>query len=232
MSVLARELEPELLDTLGPDDRRARRARLELHLVNAAMGNASILARALRGKLSHHDPLLDLGGGDGRLALALAKRLHRELRHVHLVLLDRHPCMTASTQRAFQRLDWHVETVSADAATWLSETQCRFAAVTANLFLHHFDGAALEALLARAARRTPLFIACEPRRSPLALMGSHLVAALGASAVTRHDAIASVRAGFAGKELSAAWPDVPGWRLTERPAGLFSHSLVAEREAP
>jgi hypothetical protein len=49
---------------------------------------------------------------------------------------------------------------------------------------------------------------------------------LGCNAVTRHDAVVSVRAGFAGKELSAAWP--PGaWQLEERVAWPFTHLFVA-----
>jgi hypothetical protein len=47
--------------------------------------------------------------------------------------------------------------------------------------------------------------------------------------VTRHDAVLSVRAGFAGRELSALWPSADGWKLEERRAGLFSHLFVAHR---
>jgi hypothetical protein len=53
---------------------------------------------------------------------------------------------------------------------------------------------------------------------------------IGCNAVTRHDAAASVRAGFAGRELSALWPARPGWRLREGRAGLFSHLFVARME--
>ena len=50
------------------------------------------------------------------------------------------------------------------------------------------------------------FVACEPRRSAFALLGARMVFALGANDVTRHDAVASVRAGFRGRELSGLWP--------------------------
>ena len=39
------------------------------------------------------------------------------------------------------------------------------------------------------------------------------------------------RAGFAGRELSALWPDEAGWQLDERPAAPFSHLFVARRDA-
>ena len=58
---------------------------------------------------------------------------------------------------------------------------------------------------------------------------SRLLWAVGCNAITQHDAAASVRAGFAGHELSALWPGDDGWILTEKPAGLFSHVFVARR---
>jgi len=47
--------------------------------------------------------------------------------------------------------------------------------------------------------------------------------------VTRHDAVASVRAGFRGTELSALWPDAKdhAWILRERGVFPFTHALVA-----
>jgi hypothetical protein len=76
---------------------------------------------------------------------------------------------------------------------------------------------------------TRLFIACEPRRSAPALAASRLVGLIGCNGVTRHDAVASVRAGFTGSELSALWPAGPGWKLHEGAAGLFSHRFMARR---
>ena len=102
--------------------------------------------------------------------------------------------------------------------------------IVANLFLHHFEAATLAHLLQAVALRTGVFIACEPRRSRLALLGSHLVGALGANAVTRQDAVLSVHAGFRERELSQVWQaGAPGWRLQERAAGAFSHVFSAVR---
>ena len=88
----------------------------------------------------------------------------------------------------------------------------------------------LDMLLAAAAARSDRFFACEPRRSWLALAGSHLVGAIGANAVTREDAVLSVRAGFQRDEISGRWPRADGhWQMQEYAAGLFSHCFSARR---
>ncbi len=107
----------------------------------------------------------------------------------------------------------------------------RWDLIVANLFLHHFEAAPLAGLLAAAAARGDRFLACEPRRSRLALAASRLVGVIGANAVTREDAVLSVHAGFRGDEIGALWPRDAGWRLDECPAGWFSHCFVAERAA-
>jgi hypothetical protein len=61
------------------------------------------------------------------------------------------------------------------------------------------------------------------------LFCSRLLWAIGCNAVTRHDAVVSVRAGFSGGELSALWPDQQNWRLTEQRAGMFSHLFIARK---
>ncbi len=100
----------------------------------------------------------------------------------------------------------------------------------ANLFLHHFESAPLILLLRAVAAATDAFVACEPRRSNIARAGSRLIVLLGASEVTRQDAVKSVAAGFTDRELSAAWNTAAGdWNLVEFPAPPFSHCLAAAR---
>jgi hypothetical protein len=53
---------------------------------------------------------------------------------------------------------------------------------------------------------------------------------IGCGPVTRHDGRISVRAGFAGSELSTLWPDKQNWELVERRVGLFSHLFIARRK--
>ncbi len=114
---------------------------------------------------------------------------------------------------------------------WLSAPACpQVDAIVANLFLHHFDAARIERLLGLVAQRTRTFIACEPRRSATALLGARLLGVAGCNDVSRHDAVVSVRAGFAGRELTALWHS-GGWTCEERARGVFSHSLVAHADA-
>ena len=123
-----------------------------------------------------------------------------------------------------------METFAADVFAWLRDSATpRFDAIYANLFLHHFEPEPLAELLGLVAARTNLFIACEPRRSRPALVGSKLLGLAGCNEVTLHDAVVSVIAGFRGDELGALWPVDGGWHLEERARGLFSHGFVAER---
>jgi hypothetical protein len=103
--------------------------------------------------------------------------------------------------------------------------------VVANLFLHHFSDAQLVELFHGAGQIAQLFVAVEPRRAVWPLWCSRSLWAVGCNAVTRHDAAASVRAGFAGRELSTLWPASSEWVLTEKSAGLFSHVFVAQRRS-
>jgi 2-polyprenyl-3-methyl-5-hydroxy-6-metoxy-1,4-benzoquinol methylase len=217
-----RVAEPEWLDELPPQDRRAVRSRGDLRRINALMGNARCIARHVSGRA-----IADLGAGDGSVMLSVARRLKRP--GVQLTLVDRAPVVAESTLRRFAELDWKVNVESEDALRFL-ERGSRFDAITVNLFLHHFDTERLSQLLALAAPRASLFIACEPRRSSLALGASRLLGLIGCNDVTRHDAVASVRAGFSGKELSELWPKAAGWRLSEAPAWPFSHLFVAQRD--
>ena len=60
--------------------------------------------------------------------------------------------------------------------------------------------------------------------------GMFFVGVLGANAITRHDAVASVQAGFADRELSALWPHAQAdWRCHEYVAPPFTHVFSAVR---
>jgi hypothetical protein len=137
--------------------------------------------------------------------------------------------VSSETLRGFERLGWSAEIITADVFDWLGQSGPRECdALIANLFLHHFEAAQLSVLLAKAVDHTKAFIAIDPRRWAWSLLGSRLLWLLGCNAVTRHDAIASVRAGFTGQELSRLWPVARGWVLRESPANLSSHLFVAQ----
>src|SRR6185503_4243674 len=182
------------------------------------MGNAAAIAGRLkaRGVARGIGRLVDLGGGDGTLLLSVARRLAPRRGGAHGVVVDRHALVSSRTRAGFEALGWSIEAATADAIEWLVRTaRGDGTAVIAHLFLHHFDDAPLRALLARIAARADLFVACEPRRSGLALAASRRVGWIGCNEVTPHDAVVSVRAGFAGRDLSALWPDHEVWRADE-----------------
>ncbi len=167
--------------------------------------------------------LLDLGGGDGRFMLGVAKRLAKHWQGVTVVIADRQPLVSAGTRAGYAQLGWCCESLTGDIFDTLPTIKPDI--ITANLFLHHLEGPALAQLLALAAGRARGFVACEPRRSAFALLGARLVGVLGTNDVTRHDAVASVRAGFRGAELSALWPRQDGWKFYERGAFPFTHAF-------
>lgn len=248
---LARTVLPETLDDLPEDAPAAIRSRRDLQRVNRVMRARSILLGAIdRAFADRPAPrrIVELGAGDGSLMLALAQRLAPRWPGVRVSLLDRQRVVDARTLAAFQRMGWQADLLQVDALRWSAgahdtqDTQGAHGASTAdgasderidlviaNLFVHHFDAPALAALLRGVAARCDAFVANEPRRGAVPLAASRLIGLLGVNAVTRGDAVLSVRAGFRGRELSAAWPDPASWRLQEGLALPFSHCLVATR---
>ena len=226
---MARRVEPEWLDHLPAADPRALRSRRDLRRVNAMMANARIvrgeLARTLRQGIGR---MAEIGAGDGAFALAFARGVHAGP-PAELVLVDRQPLVTPALVAQFAREGWNAQAVAADVFEWLGADTPPFDAIVANLFLHHFEHRELATMLALVAARTRVFVACEPRRSPLALAGSHLLGLVGCNDVTRHDAVVSVRAGFRGRELASLWPQGSEWAVEEGARGLFSHCFMARR---
>jgi 2-polyprenyl-3-methyl-5-hydroxy-6-metoxy-1,4-benzoquinol methylase len=230
-SLLPRRVAPEALDALDAGDPAARRSRRDLRRLHVAMGTLSIMTRAI-GAEPDRSPLriLEIGAGDGSLALRFARKHARRLPLVSWTLLDRQDTVDAATLRGLQQTGWSATVAVADVFDWLGRSRHGpWDIIVANLFIHHFDGKDLSRLLNAVAGATRLFFCCEPRRSATALIGSHLVGLIGAGPVTREDAVLSVHAGFRDRELSAHWPRGGGWSLREYPAGLFSHCLLARR---
>jgi hypothetical protein len=225
---MLRRVEPELLDTLSPDDPRAVHSRRDLRRINGMMRNDDIMVNALKANFSGvPKEITELGAGDGDFLLRIARRMVPRWQHVKTTLLDLQKNVPRETLAEFSKLGWRPEVVVADV---FDRSQIVGDIVIANLFLHHFENERLATLLALAAKQSELFVAVEPRRGAWPLFCSRMLWVIGCNDVTRHDAVVSVRAGFAGRELSALWPDRLNWELDERAAGTFSHLFVARRK--
>ncbi|MDP3135730.1 MAG: class I SAM-dependent methyltransferase [Burkholderiaceae bacterium] len=239
----------EMLDHLSPSDPAAIRSRRDLVRVHRAMRTRSIVSQGWQSVVSPDcasTPLriLEIGAGDGTLLLGVAQSLAPQWPRVHLTLLDRVDIVEPSTLAAYAELGWITHVLVADVLEWAARPEedsyspdsgsaCpHWDLVSTALFLHHFAGDQLELLLAAIASRSDRFFACEPMRSWLPLAGSHMVGAIGANAVTREDAVLSVRAGFRAHEITARWPlSGNAWHTHEFAAGLFSHCFSARRNA-
>jgi len=224
-----RRVEPELLDSLPAHDPGAIGSRRDLVWINALM----FQARIMRGLLLRHvtEPprrILEIGAGDGRFMLTIARRLAKRWPGVELLLLDQTRLLSKSCRQEFAKLGWRARPVTADVFQWAATAgNERFDVITANLFLHHFRDADLRRLFALLQPLAPVLLATEPRRAPFTLFATRLLPAIGVNRVTLHDAAASVGAGFADAELSSLWPAGQGRPLEDRPAGLFTQAFAA-----
>ena len=243
LSLKSRVVTAEVLDGLAAEDPAAQRSRRDLQRIHRVMGTRGILLEVFA-KYANAPPglaplrVLELGAGDGSLLLGVAEALRsrtpatQPVRRVELSLLDRQALVSPATIERYAQAGWIVRPCVGDVAAWIADASpaSRWDLIVANLFMHHFETNDLAALFKAIAQRCDRFFACEPRRGWAALAGSYLVGALGANAVTRGDAVLSVRAGFAGQELSALWPATHGgWRLNEFSAVPFSHCFDATR---
>ena len=225
-----RNIQPEILDDLAVDDPRAIQSRRDLQKLNAFMGHTGMMTRALRAAPTPPRLLVELGSGDGTFLLRVVRRLGRQS-SMRAMLVDRRPSVSVETLDGFKAAGWTIDICESDVFEWLCRPSAETADVTiANLFLHHFREGELANLLNLSAQQTRRFVACEPRRSRTALVGTSLLPLLGCNDVTMHDAGVSVRAGFRDREVSALWPPDAGWQLSERQRGLFTHAFVAARE--
>jgi len=227
-----RRIEPELLDQLPPTDRRAMQSRRDLQRLNAWMGHARIMSQALRSCWNTTTPerLVELGAGDATFLSLVAQDLALDWKRVGVVTVDIRDIVSPETRQDFLKLGWSLETIKDDVFDWMRQPSGeQWDLMIANLFLHHFTEEQLANLFSQAAQRTRVFVAIEPRRWAWSLLFTRLLWLIGCNQVTRHDAYLSVRAGFAGCELSQIWPANGGWSLQERPANFSSHLFIATR---
>jgi len=223
-----RHLEPELLDALAADDPRAIASRRDLVRINALMFQARIMASLLRQNVQTPPVrILEIGAGDGKFMLAVARLMAVRWPNVEIVMVDRVDLMGKDLCNSFSEIGWQAKPVTADIFDWAGEASQRpFDVVCANLILHHFDNARLLELFSRIMTIAPKLVATEPFRANLPLIATRFLGVIGACAVTLNDARQSVRAGFRGTELSQLWQLSGGTPVIEGRKGLFTHGFV------
>lgn len=220
-----RYLEPELLDGLPADDPGAIASRRDLVRINALMFQARIMASLLRTNV-RTPPLriLELGAGDGKFMLTVARLMARRWPNVEIVMVDRIDLIGKDVRNSFAELGWRAQPVTADIFDWTADRP--FDLVCANLILHHFDDTRLLELFSRIMTMAPMLVATEPLRAKVPLVATRFLRLIGACAVTLNDAAQSVRAGFRGTELSQLWQLAGGTPVMEARKGLFTQGFV------
>ncbi len=149
------------------------------------------MARELRVRSREDETILELGAGDGRFGRWLHTRARRHGMPWRGHGLDFAP----RPSRWPPEWGW----TQADLLARDSFAPCDI--VIVNLTLHHFTPAQLRELGARIGADARLILASEPARGRLHAWQARALALAGVGRVTRHDAPASVRAGFRGYEL-------------------------------
>lgn len=228
MDISNRYLEPELLDGLAADDPRAIASRRDLVRINALMFQARIMASLLRANVPT-PPLriLEIGAGDGKFMLTVARLMAGYWPNVELVMVDRVDLIGNELCNSFAEFGWQAQPVTADISDWADDALHRpYDLVCANLILHHFDDTRLLELFSRIMTIAPMLVATEPFRATVPFVATRLLRLIGACAITLNDATQSVRAGFRGAELSQLWQLSGGTPVKEGRKGLFTLGFV------
>ncbi len=217
-----RSAEPELLDE-GVPEAEARRSLADLRFVNRRLGGRRALLRAVMPHLGGipRPRLLDVGSGSADLpsllVAATAGRLLAVAVDVKLLHLQEAP-------RPLAR-------VVADVRA-LPFAPASFDVVTANLFLHHFDGPEVAAVLRTLyglARRALVVNDLRRARVPY-VFGRLAFPLIFRSHVSVADGLLSIRRAFTRDELAAAFAEagIAGVRIRRS----FPYRLVAVAPRP
>lgn len=215
LSTMQRILEPELLDSLPPQDPDALHSRRDLRVTNQILGNYRWLIRTLRPLLRPSEVALELGAGVGELGRQLAAA------GIAADGIDLWPRPADwPTERT-----WHIH----DLRTFTE--YARYPVVFGNLIFHHLAETELAELGAVLRRNARAIVASEPmrRRSSQKLFGA-IAPLFGANRVTLHDGHVSIAAGFVGDELARFLGlDASEWECRCNTSVLGAYRLVAVR---
>ncbi|HLS27227.1 MAG TPA: hypothetical protein VK041_01145 [Opitutales bacterium] len=187
---MQRIVQPEILDSLHPNDPDAIASRRDLRLINKIMGNEKWIAKKLFSSLKPNDRILEIGAGSGDLGRFLQKKSSQK------------PLDYCGLDLAPRPADWPADW------QWFQDDLTKFnrfgdfTILLANLILHHFENDDLAELGKKITHSNlRLIVACEPARFPLHRWQLHLLRPFKLNRVTLHDGQISIRAGFRTEEL-------------------------------
>ena len=222
MDLSRRSTEPETLDE-GVSEAEAIESLGDLRWVNRWLGGRRSLVHAvlplLRGQAAPR--LLDVGCGSADLPDLLVRSSASPLLAVGVDVKELH----------LRQAPARVQRVVADVRR-LPFAPGSFDVVTASLFLHHFDGAEVAAVLRDlyALARLGLVVNDLRRARVPYLFGRALFPLLFRSRVSVNDGLISIRRAFTAAELRQSFQDagIPHVRLRRR----FPYRLVAVAPKP
>jgi ubiquinone/menaquinone biosynthesis C-methylase UbiE len=216
---------PELLDSDSGTPREVADSLADLRMFNRRFGGASAMAALLREVAAARDlnqmDWLDVGGGAGDLAAMTEKSLRPFGLSVRPVVLD----------RAATHLNGSNRNVCGDALA-LPFRDSSFDVVGSSLFVHHLQPEQLvrfahEGL--RVARHA--FVINDLIRHSVHLALAVAGRPIYRSRLTRHDAVASVRAAYTVEEVRGVLEDAGFTAITVRTFYLFRMGVIVWKPA-
>jgi len=218
-----RATDPELLDE-GVDEAEALRSLGDLRFVNRWLGGRRALLRTVRPYLdgTSRPRLLDVGCGSADMPAFLVRATHGRTLAVGADLKLLHLRQTPP----------EVHPVVADVRA-LPFASRSFDVVTASLFLHHFDGGEVAAVLRSlyALTRRALIVNDLHRARVPYVFGRAFFRLLFRSPVSVNDGLLSIRRAFKESELRAAFEHAGIPRVDIRRSFPYRLLAVAAKEA-
>ena len=212
---------PELLDDPAADGAAVVASLRDVARANRFLGGAAAPLRRLDELLGSAAAgsaltLLDVGTGDGDLPRAARARAAGRGLSLRLLAVERHP---AAARHAARGGDVAVSLAEAAALPFASRS---VDLVLCSQLLHHFQGAALTAVVAELARVARLgVVIAELRPSRFAAVGLWLASyPLRFQPVSRRDGVTSVMRGFTAEALRRACAEA-GVRAEVRTHPMF-----------
>lgn len=204
---MQRAYDLEILDQPVHDQAELERSLEQVAAVNRYLGGDWALRRALAPLLadSEETRLLDVGAGNGEVAVSLSRWAAGHGRRWRITALDLHTQSVKLAARKIGRAPDSVRVVQGDGLALPFPDRAFDVAYTV-LTLHHFREEAAVALLremARVVRR--LVVVNDLERSEAALFGARALAMTvwRGNRITRNDGPLSVRRAFTPDELMA-----------------------------